>query len=80
MTSSTSIPGLVENGRLLARISSRSALATDFAMLMERVPEYRAAAFRAAIIDDNILARASVSARAKLYKDCLLYTSDAADE
>lgn len=69
MTSSKSIPGLVENGRLLARISSRSALATDFAMLMERVPEYRAAAFRAAVIDDNILARASLSARAKLYKE-----------
>lgn len=69
MTSSTTIPGLVENGRLLARISSRSALATDFAMLMERVPEYRAAAFLAAVIDDNILARASLSARAKLYKE-----------
>lgn len=69
MTSSTSIPGLGENCRLLARISSRSALATDFAMLMERVPEYRAAAFRASVIDENLLARSSASARAKLYQE-----------
>jgi len=63
------IPGLAKTGRLLARLSSRSALATDFAMLMERVPEYRAATFRAAVIDDNILARSSLSARAKLFKE-----------
>jgi hypothetical protein len=69
MTSSTSIPGLGENSRLLARISSRSALATDFAMLMERVPEYRVAAFRASVIDENLLARSSASARAKLYQE-----------
>ena len=69
MTSPASIPGLGENSRLLARISSRSALATDFAMLMERVPEYRASAFRASVIDENLLARSSASARAKLYQE-----------
>ena len=67
--STSAVPALDQTGRLLARISSRSALATDFAMLMERVPEYRAAAFRATVIDDNILARTSVSAREKLYKE-----------
>jgi len=63
------IPALDKSGRLLARISSRSALATDFSMLMERVPEYRADAFRSAVIDDNVLARTSVSARAKVYTE-----------
>lgn len=63
------VPALNQGGRLLARISSRSALATDFAMLMERVPEYRAAAFRASVIDENLLARSSASARAKLYQE-----------
>lgn len=63
------VPALDQTGRLLARISSRSALATDFTMLMERVPEYRAAAFRTAVIDDNILARGSISARQKLYTE-----------
>ena len=63
------IPALDESGRLLARISSRSALATDFNVLMERVPEYRADSFRSAIVDDSVLARTSASARAKLYKE-----------
>jgi hypothetical protein len=36
---------------------------------MERVPEYRAASFRTAVIDDNILARTSASARAKLFQE-----------
>jgi hypothetical protein len=63
------IPSFDAANKLLARISSRSALATDFVMLMERVPEYRAPAFRTAVIDDNILARASVSARDKLFKE-----------
>jgi hypothetical protein len=67
--STSAVPALDPTGRLLARISSRSALATDFAMLMERVPEYRAASFRAAVIDDNILARTSGSARAKLFQE-----------
>jgi hypothetical protein len=38
-------------------------------MLMERVPEYRAASFRTAVIDDNLLARTSASARAKLFQE-----------
>jgi hypothetical protein len=44
-------------------------LATDFAMVMEKVPEYSAASFRTAVIDDNILARTSASARAKLFQE-----------
>lgn len=67
--SASCVPALDSAGRLLARISSRSALATDFAMLMERVPEYRAASFRTAVIDDNILTRTSASARAKLFQE-----------
>lgn len=67
--SASCVPAINPAGRLLARISSRSALATDFAMLMERVPEYRAASFRTAVIDDNILARTSASARAKLFQE-----------
>lgn len=63
------VPALQQTGRLLARISSRSALATDFIMLMERVPEYRANAFRKSVIDDNVLARGSVSARKKLFQE-----------
>jgi hypothetical protein len=67
--STSCVPALDPAGRLLARISSRSALATDFAMLMERVPDYCASTFRTAVIDDNTLARTSASARAKLFQE-----------
>lgn len=67
--STSCVPALDAAGRLLARISSRSALATDFAMLMERVPDYCASSFRTAVIDDNTLARTSASARAKLFQE-----------
>jgi hypothetical protein len=65
----SSVAALDPLGPLLARISSRSALATDFAVLMEKVPQYHAASFRTAVIDDNILARTSASARAKLFQE-----------
>lgn len=67
--STSAVPALDQDGRLLARISSRSALATDFTMLMERVPEYSAESFRASVIDDNLLARGSASAREKLFRE-----------
>ena len=63
------VPGLDTNGRLLARLSSRSALASDFHLLMQRAPGSRREDFRAAVIGDNCLARSSGSARAKLYKE-----------
>lgn len=56
-------------GRMLARISTRSALATDFLMLMDRVPGYGLADFRVAVLEKNVLTRASHSARAKLFKE-----------
>lgn len=64
------VPALQDyHSRLLARISSRSALATDFAMLMERVPEFRAESFRASVVDENLLARGSASAREKIFRE-----------
>lgn len=38
-------------------------------MLMERVPEFRAESFRASVIDDNLLARGSASAREKIFRE-----------
>ena len=63
------IPGLESKGRLLARLSSRSALASDFHLLMQRAPGGRREDFRAAVVGENCLARSSGSARAKLYTE-----------
>ena len=60
------IPALDANGRLLARLSSRSALASDFQLLMERVSGRKRGDFRTAVIEDNCLARSSGSSRSKL--------------
>jgi hypothetical protein len=63
------IPALDPSGRLLARISSRSALVTDFTMLMDRATDFESAAYRSAVIGDNVLARSTSSSREKLYRE-----------
>ena len=61
------VPGMAADGRLLARLSSRSALASDFQLLMGRAPGTSRGDFRRAVLEENCLARSSTSARAKLY-------------
>lgn len=65
----TTIPGLDARGRFLARISSRSALFSDFQLLLERADDRSLAGFRRLVIDENRLNRASLSARSKLYTE-----------
>ncbi len=64
-----SIHALNHDGRMVARISSRSALANDFLMLMDRVPGFAPVDFRNAVLKDNALSRGSHSARLKLFKE-----------
>jgi len=61
------VPGMVAAGRLLARLSSRSALASDFQLLMGRAPGTSRGDYRQAVLEENCLARSSTSARTKLY-------------
>lgn len=63
------LDALAPKPRMLARISSRSALATDFTLLMERVSGFQLDEFRGAIVGRNALSRASHSARAKLFQE-----------
>jgi hypothetical protein len=63
------IGALDRGGRMLARISSRSALANDFLMLMDRVPGFAPADFRNSVLKENSLTRGSHSARLKLFKE-----------
>lgn len=63
------LDALDQDGRMLARISSRSALANDFLMLMERAPGFTPADFRNSVLKENALTRASHSARLKLFKE-----------
>ena len=69
MSIKVNIPGLDPRGRFLARISTRSALLTDFELLLDRSKDRSLVGFRGAVVDENRLARASLSARLKLYKE-----------
>jgi hypothetical protein len=64
-----SVPGFHPHGRFLARISSRSALLSDFQILLDRSNDHSLGGFRRLVLEENCLARTSDSARAKLYKE-----------
>lgn len=63
------IPGLESPGRCLARLSSRSGLLTDFRRVLENGGSDEPAEIRPLIMDGNLLARATASARSKLFKE-----------
>lgn len=64
------VPGLEENGKFLARLSARSALYTDFELLLRRVTELLPGAdYRRLVVDENVLNRDSSAARLKLFKE-----------
>ena len=64
------IPGLDPNSPYSSRLSARSALYTEFHLLLNgaKVP-LSSPEYRALVLQQNCLARASVSARRKLWKE-----------
>lgn len=72
MQASASIPfgGLAEDGPCLSRLSARSALYTDLQVLLHARTELLPASdYRRAVVDENVLARGSVAARKKVFKE-----------
>lgn len=69
MASKPSIPGLELPGRCLARLSSRSGLLTDFRRVLENGGSENPGEIRQLIMDGNLLARATTSARSKVYTE-----------
>ena len=66
----TAIAGLDQHSPCLARLSARSALYTDLQVLLQARTELLASvAYRRAVVDENVLARGSVAARKKVFKE-----------
>ena len=64
------IPTLNPDAKYYSRLSARSALYTDLGLLLDGIQEpQRSSYYRSRIIQDNILARASTSARKKIWKE-----------
>ncbi len=63
------IPGLTPDVLCLARLSSRSGLLTDFRRVMENGGSEKPDEIRRLVMEENLLARATTSARSKLYKE-----------
>jgi len=63
------VPGLDPDAPYSSRLSARSALYTDFRLLLEAQAALPAEGYRRLIVDDNCLARSSVSSRRKLWKE-----------
>lgn len=75
------VPGLDPVAPYYSRLSARSALYTDFRLLLEAQDEVLTTeGYRHLIIDDNCLARSSVASRRKLWKELhSRYRLDAGD-
>lgn len=66
----TTVPGLDPETPYYSRLSSRSALYTEFHLLLNgQQAALSSAEYRALVLQDNCLARASVSVRRKLWKE-----------
>jgi len=74
-------PGLNSDAPYFSRLSARSALYTEFRLLLETQDFIRQSAeYRKSVLEDNCLARASVSARRKLWEELhARYRLDAGD-
>ena len=64
------IPGLALDGPCLARLSARSALYTDFQVLLQTRPALSPSLdYRRAVLEENVLSRSSIAARKKLFQE-----------
>jgi hypothetical protein len=81
-SSLTQIPGLNSEAPYFSRLSARSALYTEFQLLINGQPTALSAkAYRSLVIDENFLARPSVWARRKLWEELhCRYRLDADDQ
>ena len=77
----TQVPGLDPDAPYYSRLSARSALYTDFRLLVEaQDAALTAERYRGLVVDDNCLARSSVASRRKLWKELRSrYRLDAGD-
>jgi Putative inner membrane protein (DUF1819) len=68
--SGTQVPGLSSEAGLIARLSARSALYTDFQVLLHSRPQAMTfAEYRRAVLEENALARGSEAARKKVFQE-----------
>jgi hypothetical protein len=74
-------PGLDPDSPYYSRLSARSALYTELRLLLEAQDSaFSSAAYRRRVVEDNCLARTSVAARRKLWKELhARYRLDAGD-
>jgi len=80
-TKSSFVPALAKNAPYYSRLSARSALYTDFRLLLEgRSHALPTRDYRSLVVKENCLARGSASARHKLWKElCARYRLEADD-
>lgn len=78
---STRVPGLASTEPYSSRLSARSALHTELRLLLDdRKRALASDDYRSLVVEENCLARGSVSARKKLWKELhARYRLDAAD-
>ena len=78
---STRIPGLASAEPYSSRLSARSALYTELRLLLDdREDALTSGGYRSLVIEENCLARGSVSARRKLWQELhARYRLDGAD-
>ncbi|MBM4125574.1 MAG: DUF1819 family protein [Nitrospira sp.] len=63
------IPALDPSSELTSRLSARTALYTELRLLLDAAQASEGASYRELVLGQNCLARASASARAKLWKE-----------
>ena len=75
------VPALSQNAPYFSRLSARSALYTDFRLLLEnRVNPLPCQDYRALVVEENCLSRASAAARQKIWEQLhSRYRLDSAD-
>lgn len=75
------LPGLTDSAPYSSRLSARSALYTELRLLLDhRERALASEEYRALVVEENCLARGSVAARKKLWKELhARYPLDAAD-
>jgi hypothetical protein len=68
-SANTAVPGLDAGTPYVPRLSSRSGLYTDFHQLLDHDHIRSSAEYRQRVVDENFLAKPSLAARARLWKD-----------
>jgi hypothetical protein len=65
----STVPGLEGRGRFLTRLSSRSALFTDFRILLDQTVNRTRQGFYQSVVCDNILSRKTKSSSIKIFNE-----------